>query len=414
MKREGDNRGMNRRQLIVLFCVLILSIGLFQKIGSISDENYTILVSGIQDGIETMMNSFVEELVPMKYVVREQNFNMKTSIVTVITKELLPIIQFQWGNDAKETLVVDNQDYLYLMEENEEEHQEEMQLVEKTLEQEKTKETQTKSSDSNASRTSNTTKKYTKAQLYNTSFLMKNFYIVESTARVLPTELNGKALLNEDLTIHTNGKKPKILIYHTHASEMFQDSKEGRLQDGVVGVGSYLTKLLEEQYQIAVYHDTTVYDVIEGKLDRSRAYNMALVGIQKILKDNPSIEVVIDLHRDGIAEGSHLVTTVDGKPTAKLMFMNGISRSSKNGDISYLYNPYKEQNLAFTLQMQRKAEEQYEGLMRKIYIKTYRYNLHVKPRSVLVEVGANTNTIQEAKNAMIPLADLLQQVLKKE
>ena len=63
---------------------------------------------------------------------------------------------------------------------------------------------------------------------------------------------------------------------------------------------------------------------------------------QKRLSDrfwrtNPTIEVAIDLHRDGVAEGTHLVTEVNGKPTAKIMYFNGLSRSRTNGDIDYLY-----------------------------------------------------------------------------
>lgn len=156
-----------------------------------------------------------------------------------------------------------------------------------------------------------------------------------------------------------------------------------------------------------------MYDIIDGKLDRNLAYSMSLKGIEKILKDNPSIDVVIDLHRDGLDEGTHLVTEVNGKPTAKVMIMNGVSRSSKNGDISYLYNANKQGNLAFSLQMQLDAEKKYPTLMRKIYIKTYRYNLHVKPRAMLIEAGANTNTLQEVKNAMEPIADMLNDVLRK-
>ena len=59
----------------------------------------------------------------------------------------------------------------------------------------------------------------------------------------------------------------------------------------------------------------------EGKLDRNRAYTYALEGITKILEENPSIQVVIDLHRDGVKEGTRLVTEVNGKPTARIMFL---------------------------------------------------------------------------------------------
>ena len=96
------------------------------------------------------------------------------------------------------------------------------------------------------------------------------------------------------------------------------------------------------------------------------------------------------------------------------MFFNGLSRTAKNGDITYLQNPNKEDNLAFSLQMQLAAAKQYPGFTRKIYLKGYRYNLHLKPRSLLIEAGAQTNTKEEVKNAMEPLADLLYQVLKKK
>ena len=131
-----------------------------------------------------------------------------------------------------------------------------------------------------------------------------------------------------------------------------------------------------------------------------------------MLKKYPEIQVVIDLHRDGVAENTRLVTTIDGKKTAKIMFFNGVSRTATNGNIVYLKNPNKLWNLAFSLQMQKTAYEKYPGFTRKIYIKGYRYNLHYRKRSTLVEVGAQTNTVAEAKRAMKPLADIIATVLK--
>ena len=136
--------------------------------------------------------------------------------------------------------------------------------------------------------------------------------------------------------------------------------------------------------------------------------------IEQILRENPSIEVVIDLHRDGVAEGTRLVTEVDGTQMASIMFFNGLSRTTALGDISYLKNPYIQDNLAFSFQMQLKAAEYYPGLARPIYLKGYRYNMHFKPKSLLIEVGAQTNTLQEAKNAMVPLADVLHRVIQEE
>ena len=83
------------------------------------------------------------------------------------------------------------------------------------------------------------------------------------------------------------------------------------------------------------------------------------------MQENPTIEVVIDLHRDGVAENRHLVTEVDGKQTAMLMFFNGLSKTTSQGELTYLYNPYITDNLALSFQMQLTAEEYYPGLTRK-------------------------------------------------
>jgi stage II sporulation protein P len=113
-----------------------------------------------------------------------------------------------------------------------------------------------------------------------------------------------------------------------------------------------------------------------------------------------------------VNENTHLVTNINGKPTAKFMFFNGLSYNSKVGNIEYLYNPYIEDNLAFSFKMQLQAVKYYPDLTRKIYLKGYRYNLHLMPKATLIEVGGQTNTVEEAKNAMEPLADILDKVLK--
>ena len=138
--------------------------------------------------------------------------------------------------------------------------------------------------------------------------------------------------------------------------------------------------------------------------DRSAAYDYALEKVEQVLAENPSIEVVIDLHRDGVREDVRLVTEVNGKPTARIMFFNGLSKSRTNGPIEYLYNPYIADNLAFSFRLEYEAAQYYPDLTRCVYLKCYRYNLHVRPKSLLLEVGAQTNTLEEAKNAMEPFA----------
>lgn len=260
---------------------------------------------------------------------------------------------------------------------------------------------------------------YTREQLSKSDFLLSKIFVVDGNTSMTKEELDIGNLLDTDLTVEglkqTGEKREyKVLIYHTHGSESFADSREGKKEDTIVGVGSYLTKILEEQYGIAVYHDETAYDVIDGVLDRSKAYENAYNNVSKILKENPSIEVVIDLHRDGVDEETHLVTEVNGKRTAKIMFLNGVSRSNMNGEIGYLKNPNKLSNLAFSFQMYLTGKEHYGDYVRKIYVRSLRYNLHLLPRTALIEVGAQNNTLEEEKNAMEPLAAILDKVLSKK
>lgn len=238
-------------------------------------------------------------------------------------------------------------------------------------------------------------------------YLLQKFYTVDRTTTINSKQLNADTLLGKDCSLEQDASKPQILIYHTHSQEGYKDSKEGDPSTTVVGVGEYLTELLTQKYGYNVIHDTGEYDV----KDRDNAYSVAGPAVEKILAKNPSIEVVIDLHRDGVADKTRLVTEVNGKSMAQIMFFNGLSRTTALGDIDYLYNPYIEDNLAFSFQLQLEATQQYPGFARKIYLKGYRYNLHYCPKSILVEVGAQTNTVQEAKNAMEPLAAVLDSVL---
>lgn len=157
---------------------------------------------------------------------------------------------------------------------------------------------------------------------------------------------------------------------------------------------------------------TEEFDMAGGTLDRSAAYDYARPYIEKILQQNPSVEVIIDLHRDGVPEDRHLVTEINGKPTAQIMFYNGLSYTRSGGPVEYLPNPYIQDNLAFSFQMEYQAAQYYPKLYRGIYLSGLRYNLHLKKRAVLLEAGAQTNTVQEVKNAMEPFADILDRVLR--
>lgn len=250
---------------------------------------------------------------------------------------------------------------------------------------------------------------YNLEELSDYEYLLSHFYTVEPTTAVTAQELNAEKLLAEDMTIDRTVDGPQILIYHTHSQEGFTDSVPGDSSTTIVGAGEYLAELLRNR-GYKVMHVTSVYDLIDGELDRSEAYSRAEEEISQILAEHPSIQSVIDLHRDGVAEGTRLVTELNGKTMARFMFFNGLSRTRKNGPIEYLYNPYIEDNLALTLQLKLTCDQYYPGLARNIYLKSLRYNLHLSPKALLIEAGAQTNTLQEILNTMEPLADVLDTV----
>lgn len=241
------------------------------------------------------------------------------------------------------------------------------------------------------------------------TYLIKNFYIVDNLTYTTTKEFDVEKMLDKDFSISINSDEPQVLIYHTHAtSEAFADSRKNEVDDTIVGVGTYLANILENDYGINVLHDTSTYDLMsDGSEDRSKAYDYSLKGVTKLLEENPSIKVIIDLHRNS---GDHVITKIDGRDTAPIMLFNGMSRNA-NGDIKALQNDNLANNLAFGLQVELQAMKEYPTLMKRIYLKNYRYNLHLLPRALLVELGSEKNTVEEAKNAMIPFAKIIYQVL---
>lgn len=244
------------------------------------------------------------------------------------------------------------------------------------------------------------------------AFLKDNFYTVDSRTGISKENFDVDKFLNKDMKINSNKNEPKILIFHTHAGEMYSNSED--INEGVVGVGEKLSKILEESYGIKVMHITDRYDTLNGQTHLLGAYERMEENIVKILKENPSIEVSIDIHRDGVGEDVKLETDINGKETAKIMFVNGLSKLVDDGElqqIPYLANENLDDNLAFSFQMQLMANKMYPGFTRKVYLNAYRYSLHMLPKSLLIEVGAQTNTKEEAYNAVEPLAEILASVI---
>lgn len=372
------------KKVIILFFTFMFLVLFFLYLEA-DDRKEEVKQSMVSMAEQIIRDSMIEMLPETDYQEQNQVELLYQYTEHAVSNVLIPYLGYQlkYGSHSEE-LISENTVPSFLYEEEEETNQ--------TISEEKKKVT------------------FTKKQLYSQSFLRKNFIQVDSTTTITNQELNGKNLFKKDLTIKSTDA-PQILIYHTHGSESYADSRSGKQTDTVVGVGNELEKQLKS-HGYSILHDKTSYDVRSGKLDRSKAYYYAAQGIEKNLKKYPQIQVIIDLHRDGVGENTRLVTEIDGKKTAQVMFFNGMSRTATNGNIAYLKNPYKLSNLALSLQMQKTAYEIYPGFTRKIYIKGYRYNLHYRERSMLVEVGAQTNTVAEAKRAMKPLADIISAVLK--
>lgn len=386
------------QRICVLLAIMILGIwGLEAKSsGSLIPKSWKIrMIQSVQENAERLYMPGVT------YTEKKQGEIRVTEAVVHMASALIPLGNYVTEREAAELLTEDEATYAILAKKQAEEENsvdENGQLIGK----DKSEETR---------QASVPTMDLSMERLNDFEYLVSNFYTVDSVTYINPSELNASELLGKDLRIDLSTGGSKILIYHTHSQETYADYPENSEAD-VIHLGECLAKLLREK-GYNVYHDESVYDYRNGKLDRSAAYTYALDGISGLLQKYPSIEVVLDVHRDGVSDGTRLVTEIDGTETAKIMFFNGTSMSP-DGPIEYLPNPNLKENLAFSFQMQLLAAGKYPGLTRKIYLKGLRYNEHVRARSALIEVGAQTNTYAEAKAAMVPLADLLDQVLTGE
>ena len=385
------------QRICVLLAIMILGIwGLEVKSsGSLIPKSWKIrMIQSVQENAERLYMPGVT------YTEKKQGEIRVTEAVVHMASALIPLGNYVTEREAAELLTEDEATYALLAKKQAEEENsvdENGQLIGK----DKSEETR---------QASVPTMDLSMERLNDFEYLVSNFYTVDSVTYINPSELNASELLGKDLRIDLSTGGSKILIYHTHSQETFADS-DNDPSTSIVGIGRYLTEILNNKYKIPTMHHEGVYDLINGKLDRSEAYEFAKPEVEQILAENPSIEVVIDLHRDGVADTTHLVTEINGKPTAQIMFFNGLSRTRVNGDLVGMANPYLQDNLAFSLQMKIAAETKYPGFARRNYLRGYKYNMDLMPRMLLIEAGAQTNTVEEMRNAMEVLADLLNSVL---
>jgi len=206
--------------------------------------------------------------------------------------------------------------------------------------------------------------------------------------------------------------QPKVLILHTHTSEayapdekyIYTPSDAYRTEDpafNVCRIGRALAESLEAA-GISTLHDTTSHDYPSY----SGCYGRSLETIEKNLALYPTIDVVIDLHRDAISapDGGYMKTAaeINGKTAAQALVVVGT-------DAGGLPHPNWQKNLSLGLKVQKTLCDMYPGLARPLHLRTERFNGHAAEGALLIEIGSNGNTMEEALYS----AELVGQALSK-
>lgn len=219
-------------------------------------------------------------------------------------------------------------------------------------------------------------------------------------------EVDTLSLLQQPLTWQLKGEAPTVLILHTHGTESYeadgtyQETSPYRTLDmehNMVSVGDRVAEILEAG-GIRVIHDRNLHDYPAY----NDAYANARLSVSQVLEENPSICLVLDLHRDAAEDENgnqkRSAVTVEGEACARLMMVMG----SDKGNLSF---PHWEQNLALAVKLQACLEQKYEGLCKPIQLVTSRYNQDLSTGALLVEVGTAGNTHREALAAAEHLAE---------
>lgn len=239
--------------------------------------------------------------------------------------------------------------------------------------------------------------KVIESQFSSSGLKYENFYIKNTTGY----EINVAQEINKEPEINiTCTDKPQVLIIHTHTSEsylmrdqgFFYESFYPRTTDNnknVVRVGNEIAQQLINS-GINVIHDLTAHDTPTY----NGSYSRAAKTINKNLQENPSIQVVIDVHRDSMGSretGKVKPTcTVNGQKAAQLMIISGCD---KDGTLGF---PDWQKNLRLSLRLQKYCESMFPGITRPLNFSCVKYNMNITPGSLLVEIGSDVNTLEEA------------------
>lgn len=239
-----------------------------------------------------------------------------------------------------------------------------------------------------------------------------NFYVKKDTN--IDINIENELALRPDVNIKKDGS-PQVLIYHTHTTESYMKKDQGfyyesfypRSTDNnfnVTQVGNAITEKLQSN-GIGVIHDITTHD----NPSYNGSYGRSQKTIEKNLNAYPSIQVTIDIHRDSLGgnDTGKIKPTfkVGNKKAAQIMIMAGCD---EDGSLEF---PGWEYNLRLALRLQNEAETMYPGMTRPMYFGAVKYNMNMTHGSLLIEVGSDANTLDEAKYTGSLLGDVLSKVL---
>ena len=266
-------------------------------------------------------------------------------------------------------------------------------------------------------------KEYKKQHSDDAEFPVNEMTITEGNVSYKNIQVKNASSADIDIKAELDGElgfdiddtdEPQVLIYHTHTSESFLKYDTGSFYEGfyprttdktenVCAVGEQIARQLNA-HGIKTIHDTTIHDYPSY----NGAYDRSYETIQKYLKKYPSIKVTLDIHRDGIGtdtEKSKPVFEYDGKKAAQIMILSGYNYDGCEEFKDWEYN------LRFALQIQSKAVSMYPNMVRPLYFADFMYNMNVNTGSLLIEIGAESNTIEEVKYSGYLLGNVLSEVL---
>lgn len=233
--------------------------------------------------------------------------------------------------------------------------------------------------------------------------------------------LNIEKELSQPLELSIDKSKPAVLIFHSHTSEGYEMiEREWYAQDYIARSNDENLNVVRVGTEIADYLTKSGYTVIHDKTIHDKSYNDSYANsrktIEKHLKEHPEIQIVLDIHRDSITQNNgekiKPVNTISGKKAAQLMIITG----AEEGKVTDF--PNWEHNLRFALNLQKRCETLFPGLMRPVLFSQRKYNMDITKFSLLIEMGSEANTLEEAcysgRMLAAALADLMNDYLKTE